>query len=320
MSLFTTQKSRRVAQVSEENLIEIIVHSLGRACPPFPAGPGGDCAIIPQTEKARYRVSTIDSVIVGRHFDSSCSGKLAGRKLVERNLSDLAASGAKPKDALLSLMLGPNVDLDWLKEFAQAVGQSARRAGLRINGGDVCQIQAGQFSATLSVQGFSQRVLTRTTCRKDDRLFVTGELGGSRLGHHLNFRARISEGLWLANQKAVTACTDLSDGLLKDLPSLIGKKYDALVDLEKLPMRRAAHTIAQQSGRKAWQHALQDGEDYELLFCVKAKESSSFARKFKKHFPRTRLTEIGLIQVGQGLARDQKTHRPFSGKGFGHFA
>lgn len=320
MSIFTTQKSRRVAQVTEEKLIEMIVHSLGRACPPFPAGPGGDCAIIPQTEKAKYRVSTIDSVILGRHFDSSCSGKLAGRKLVERNLSDLAAAGAKPKDALLSLFIGPDVDVRWLKEFAQAVGQSALRAGLNINGGDVCRIQAGQFSATLSVQGFSQHILTRTTCQLGDRLFVTGELGGSLLGHHLHFRARVAEGLWLANQKAVTACTDLSDGLLKDLPSLIGKKWDALVDLEKLPLRLAAHKMAKKDGQSALEHALRDGEDYELLFCVKAKDAPSLARKFKREFPQTRLTEIGFIKAGKGLARSMRNHQPLSGKGFGHFA
>jgi len=320
MAILTTQKSKSVAQVAEEKLIEIIVRSLGRACPPFPAGPGGDCAIIPQTEKAKFRVSTIDSVILGRHFDSSCSGSLAGMKLVERNLSDLAAAGAKPKDALLSLFIGPNVNLAWLKDFAQAVGRAASRAGMNINGGDVCRVQAGQFSATLSVQGFSQRILTRTTCQAGDRLFVTGELGGSLLGHHCHFRARVAEGLWLAQQKSTTACTDLSDGMLKDLPGLIGKKWDAIVDTDRLPLRPAAQQMAKKDGRSALEHALQDGEDYELLFCVKAKDASSFAQKFQKQFPKTRLSEIGFIKKGKGLVRSLKDKQPFLGKGFSHFA
>lgn len=319
MGVFTKQSELSVGKLTETQLIDRIVEALAEACPPFPAGPGGDCSILPSGHERPYRVSTIDSVVFGRHFDLSCSGEKAGAKLIQRNLSDLAAAGATPGDALLSILMGPDVDVKWLEDFAYGAGRAAAQAGLKVVGGDVCRTQPGTFSATLAVQGFAHRPLTRRTAQPGDVLFVTGHLGGSLYGHHLSFRARLAEGEWLGAQTAVTACTDLSDGLAKDLPGLLGPELDALVDLAKLPVSDAAAKLARNDGKPDLEHALQDGEDYELLFTVRADQADLIEATFAKSFPGTPLRAIGTVAKGAGRLCDAADQQPVKAQGFSHF-
>ena len=320
MGAITSQPNRSIGQLTEEEIIGRVTANLGKACPPFPAGPGGDCAIFEETVARKFRVSTVDSVILGRHFDSSTSGALAGAKLVKRNLSDLAAAGAVPSDALLSLLLGPDVDSEWLEDFARGVGDTARKFGLKCVGGDICRVQAGTFAATLAVQGFAHRILTRKTAKNGDVIFVTGKLGGSIKGHHLNFEPRLAEGEWLNAQSNVTASTDLSDGLAKDLPGLINTTQDAVFDLASLPISDAAQELAKVDGKSAIEHALQDGEDYELLFTVEAQQADLLASNFKKQFSQTSVTKIGTVSQGSGLIKSRADGLVIISRGFGHFA
>jgi len=320
MGALTTQADRSVAKLTEEEIIRRVVQALGVAAPPFPEGPGGDCAILDTTRGGRrYRTSTVDSVLLGRHFDAACAGHRAGAKLVNRNLSDLAAAGATPADGLLSLLLGPDVDVSWLEDFAHGAGQAAAKAGLNLVGGDICRAPAGMFAGTLALQGFAHRVLTRRTASVGDALFVTGQLGGSLYGHHLDFTPRLAEGEWLCGQGEVTACTDLSDGLAKDLPGLLGPKLDARVDLTSLPLSNAAQALAKADGKPAHEHALTDGEDYELLFTVATDRADFLERAFRQAFPHTPLTRLGATEAGSGRLLDLATGEPVKAKGFGHF-
>jgi len=259
-------------------------------------------------------------VILGRHFDAACDGIRAGAKLVNRNLSDLAAAGAVPSDALLSLVIGPDVDATWLTDFAHGAGRAAAKAGLRIVGGDICRGAHGSFLGTLAVQGFAHRILTRKTAAPGDVIFVTGQLGGSLYGKHLDFTPRLAEGEWLCGYGEVTACTDLSDGLAKDLPGLLGPKLDARVDVAALPVSDAAKSLAKSDGKPVLEHALQDGEDYELLFAVSADRADLLEASFRKAFPLTPLTRLGTVEAGTGLARDLADGEPIKVRGFGHFA
>jgi len=299
MGALTTLADRSVAKLTEEEIIRRVVQSLAEAAPAFPEGPGGDCAHLPTTGGRSIRASTIDSVILGRHFDAACDGIRAGAKLVNRNLSDLAAAGAVPSDALLSLVIGPDVDATWLTDFAHGAGRAAAKAGLRIVGGDICRGAHGSFLGTLAVQGFAHRILTRKTAAPGDALFVTGQLGG---------------------HGEVTACTDLSDGLAKDLPGLLGPKLDARIDVASLPVSDAAKSLAKSDGKPVLEHALQDGEDYELLFAVSADRADLLEASFRKAFPLTPLTRLGTVEAGTGLARDLADGEPIKVRGFGHFA
>ena len=320
MGALTTLADRSVAKLAEEEIIRRVVLALAEAAPPFPEGPGGDCAHLPVTGGRAFRASTIDSVILGRHFDAACDGIRAGTKLVNRNLSDLAAAGATPSDALLSLVLGPDVDATWIEDFAHGAGRAAAKAGLRIVGGDICRGNPGSFIGTLAVQGFAHRVLTRKMCRAGDMLFVTGQLGGSLYGKHLDFSPRLAEGEWLCGHGEVTACTDLSDGLAKDLPGLLGTKFDGRINVAGLPVAEAATALAKSDGKPALEHALQDGEDYELLFSVSAERADLIEANFRKAFPKTLLTRIGGVESGTGLARDLADGQPLKARGFSHFA
>lgn len=320
MGAITSQPNRSIGQLTEEEIIRRITSNLGSSCPPFPAGPGGDCAIFEEKTPRKYRVSTVDSVILGRHFDLSTEGSLVGAKLVSRNLSDLAAAGAMPSDALLSLLIGPDVDSEWLESFAHGVGKASNKYGLNCVGGDICRVQPGTFAATLAVQGFAHRILTRKSANIGDKILVTGKLGGSIYGHHLNFEPRLAEGEWLNAQAIVTACTDLSDGLAKDINGLINPSQDAVIDLSALPISEAAEKLAKADGKPAIEHALQDGEDYELLFTVDAQQADLLESNFRKQFPKTPLKVIGIVNQGTGLVKSRLDGSVITCRGFGHFA
>lgn len=301
MPVVAREPSDRVDTLGERELIARVVAALGDACPPAPRGPGGDCAHLETRGERLFRVATADGVLLGRHFDATAAPGAVGHKLAHRNLSDLAAAGARPADALLTLVLGGDTSLAWLTAFAEGLGRAAREAGLEIVGGDVARGPDGHLAAHLAATGFAHRVLTRGAARPGDILLVTGALGGSRLGHHLAFRARLAEGEWLCGQGAVTACTDLSDGLAKDLPSLLAAGQGARVDLEATPIAEAARRLAAGDGVPALEHAWRDGEDHELLLAVDPGQADWIERRFRETFPDTPLTRLGTVTDREGV-------------------
>jgi len=292
----------RADTLGERALIARIVGALGAACPRPPRGPGGDCAHLATDGGRLFRVATVDGVLLGRHFDASTPPEAAGRKLVHRNLSDLAAAGARPSDALLTLVLGGDTSLAWLEAFAAGIGRAAHAAGLEVVGGDVARGPDGHIAAHLATTGFAHRVLTRGTARPGDVLLVTGALGGSRLGHHLTFTARLAEGEWLCGQGAVTACTDLSDGLARDLPGLLAAGQGARIDLASTPIADAARKLSASDGIPAVEHAWCDGEDHELLFAVEPDRVDWIERAFRETFPATALTRLGEVTDQPGVS------------------
>jgi thiamine-monophosphate kinase len=141
----------------------------------------------------------------------------------------------------------------------------------------------------------------RSTARAGDLIFVTGRLGGSQAGRHLNFTPRLAEGQWLARNRFATAMMDLSDGLGADLPRLAAaSKLGFSVDETQLPRTRGASIAA------AWN----DGEDYELLFTIPPRRADSLKKKWPFATP---AHCIGTMLVtGQGAAAG-------TAHGFDHF-
>jgi thiamine-monophosphate kinase len=141
---------------------------------------------------------------------------------------------------------------------------------------------------SISVTGFveNKRWVGRGGGKPEDELFVTGRLGGSLRGSHLKFAPRIAESRWLTKNFRVHAMMDLSDGLGADLPRLArasGVGFE--LDEAALPLNRGC-TIRQ---------AISDGEDYELLFSIAAKDARSLPARWRKEFPRIPLTRIGRL-------------------------
>ena len=170
------------------------------------------------------------------------SRRAAGAKLLKRNLSDIAAMGGRPGSAVLSLALAPATSVRWLREFYLGLAACARSHGVKIVGGDITQAPAGFFGAFLTLHGEATgpRVLTRTGARAGDTIFVTGRLGGSRLGHHYKFTPRLREGAWLAAQPEVMAMMDISDGIAKDIWALTPAGLIASINPADIPVSAAA--------------------------------------------------------------------------------
>jgi thiamine-monophosphate kinase len=128
-------------------------------------------------------------------------------------------------------------------------------------------------------------MLTRVGARTRDWIYVTGPLGGSLLGKHHRFSPRLDEGAWLAAQRDVRAMTDLSDGLAKDLRPLTPHGSQPALDPQRIPISRAAKKLALSSGRTPLDHALGDGEDYELLFTLRRRaDQGTFERAWRRRF------------------------------------
>ncbi|MBI2516910.1 MAG: thiamine-monophosphate kinase [Opitutae bacterium] len=296
MKIFTAQRSAAVSAYGELRLIEQVRGWLGDVTPRAPFGIGDDCAVLPPARRAQ--LVTTDPVIYGWHFDDAIPARAVGAKLLKRNLSDIAAMGGRPVAAVISLALAANTRVAWLRDFYLGLADCARRFGVNIVGGDVAQAPAGFFGAFLTLHGeaTNSRIVTRQGARAGDRIYVTGSLGGSRLGKHFQFTPRLAEGAWLAGRPEVRAMMDVSDGLAKDLTSLTTAGLVPALCGPAVPVSPAARTSAERSHRTALAHALSDGEDYELLVVVRGRaDAKKFEQAWRKRFPRLRLTLIGTF-------------------------
>lgn len=211
----------------------------------------------------------VDAVVEGTHFTGSTTPFLIGRKAMARPLSDLAASAGVPKYALVSILLPRGRGLETVKAVYLGAERMGRRFGVRIVGGDLT-VTRGPLAVTVTIAGEPGPggPITRAGARPGDRIFVTGPLGGSILGKHLRFIPRLREA-WRLRPRA-TAMIDISDGFALDLSRLCeASGVGARVDLSRVPVSAAARRLAKRTGRDPLEHALFDGEDYELLYTAR---------------------------------------------------
>lgn len=272
MNPYSSTLEASVASIGESALIERLRDWLGSANPPEPAGIGDDCAVFPAPPPGCLQLVTTDPVIYRKHFDDSLSPAQAAAKLVKRNLSDIAAMGGQPVLATISLALDPRASLAWLEAFYRELARCALRYQFSLVGGDLSSAE-GFLGAFLTLVGQTlphARPLPRHQAVAGCPLYVTGSLGGTRRRKHFDFEPRLAEGQWLARQPACIACTDLSDGLGKDFANLLAPDALAEIDATLLPIAPDAQLASQQSGLSPLHHALNDGEDFELLFALAA--------------------------------------------------
>jgi thiamine-monophosphate kinase len=294
-SPFTTKPADAISALGEARLIERITRWLGSVSPRSPAGIGDDCAVM--SGSPRLQLITVDPVIHGEHFDDTVPARGAGEKLFKRNLSDIAAMGGRPRAAVVALALDGSVGVGWLASFYRGLASVARRYHVPVIGGDIAHHRGG-FVATLTLVGetVSSRAVTRTGARAGDWVYVTGRLGGSILGYHWRFSPRLAEGAWLAARPEVRAMMDVSDGLAKDIGALTPAGTLAMVPPDAVPISRSAFALARRTGRAPLEHALSDGEDYELLFAVNAHaDRVAFETAWKRRF-KLRLTCLGRFE------------------------
>ncbi|HEX2099283.1 MAG TPA: thiamine-monophosphate kinase, partial [Candidatus Synoicihabitans sp.] len=195
----------------------------------------------------------------------------------------------------------------------------ARQYRVPVIGGDVAHLRGG-FVATLTLVGeaVTDRVLTRNGARRGDWIYVTGRLGGSRLGHHWRFEPRLAEGAWLAGRAEVRALMDVSDGLAKDVLALTPGGAVPTIWADAVPVSRAAQKRSRQTGRPALTHAVSDGEDFELLFMLDGRsDREAFERAWRRRFP-VELTCIGRITTEGDAAKESRRLRLEEYHGYEH--
>ena len=276
-------------------------------------GPGDDCAVYKVPNSDLLQVVAVDQVIANRHLLPETSAYDAGRKLLARNLSDIAAMGAKPNYALISAAIAPDKNEKWLKDFHQGIIDLANKHSVLIIGGDLAQSDKGDTVASLTILGecTEDELCPRHGIQEGDLLCVTGELGNSFLSeHHLYFDARLEIGRWLGQNQIPNAMMDISDGLLKDVQRMMkGEKLRLILDLEKLPLRQGANIDS----------ALTEGEDYELLFTVSKENLEPLKKNWD--FKETALHIIGKFEASDQMEiQDQKARNLLELKtGFDHF-
>ena len=164
----------------------------------------------------------------------------------------------------------------------------------------------------------------RSGAKPGDAIFVTGELGGSLSGKHLEFEPRLAEARWLAEHFSIHAMIDLSDGLAGDLRHVLkASRAGAELLRTAIPVSRSAKLRAKESfsAKPPFVAALTDGEDFELLFTVAGRDAVPLLDAWRTKFQKLALTCIGKITAGEGVAiRDNHGARPLTAHGYEHFA
>jgi thiamine-monophosphate kinase len=211
----------------------------------------------------------VDQVLEGVHFDRAVhSPRQIGIKAMNRNLSDCAAMGCLPAAAVASVALPSDMTMEQIKELYLGMKQAGDVYYCPIVGGDTGSWD-GPLALTVTILGRSAGVtpVGRDGDRPGDGIYVTGPLGGSLLGRHMTFEPRVHLGRQLAQYAHLTSMIDLSDGLSRDLRHICTQSgTGAILDADKIPIHPDAHALSQSNGRSPLEHALHDGEDYELLF------------------------------------------------------
>jgi len=236
-------------------------------------GPGDDCAVVRLPSGEVDQVITTDPLIEGIHFISNEVPERIGNKAAGRVLSDIAAMGARPMWLLVNVVAPATQDAACLERIYAGMNSVCNRFGAAIIGGDLAQ--GPQLE--LHVFGIGQlpagTALLRSGAVPGDRIFVTGSLGGSLSGRHLDFVPRVEEGLFLRESGLVHALIDLSDGIATDLRHVLDQSgAGALLEAGCIPRNGTLDG------------ALYDGEDFELLGTVPDDRAEELSEQWNKRF------------------------------------
>jgi len=288
-------------------------------------GAGNDCAVLDLGLPGRLVLFKTDAVVEGIHFTRKAAPEKIGHKALGRCLSDVAAMAGEPTAALVTLALPPEFDPVFISAIYDGLNALARRHAVAIVGGETTT-NPERILISVALLGTVARdnCIRRSGARAGDAIFVSGELGGSLAGRHLEFEPRLAEARWLAAHFAIHAMIDISDGLAGDLRHLLeASKVGGELLKSAIPISRAARAQAraESSARPPLLAALTDGEDFELLFTLAARDAVALADAWRKAFPAVKLSCIGKITPEPGLRlRDKEGVRPFTGHGYVHFA
>lgn len=240
-------------------------------------GIGDDAAVLRPTSNGKIVVTT-DMLMDGVDFDlQTCDPVRVGRKALAVNLSDLAAMAARPIAAFVSVALPRSDGLETAKRLYTGILKLAQEFDIALAGGDT-NSWTGPLVINVTVLGAvtERGPLLRSGARPGDAILVTGSLGGSILNKHFDFTPRVREALQLHAQFDLRAGIDVSDGLALDVSRLAQESgCGAELDLNAIPVSDAAVELSERSveGGSPLEHALGDGEDFELVLAASPGEA-----------------------------------------------
>ncbi len=273
-------------------------------------GIGDDAAVLKYT-KDKYMLFTTDMLLEGKHFYKSSSAGLVGEKALSSNISDIAAMGGIPKFAVISIGLPGSLDLKYADELYKGIRRAADKFNIDLVGGDTIGSSKIIINIGLIGEVEKENLALRKGAKEKDAIFVTGDIGGSIKGKHLNFTPRFKEARYLVKNFKINSMIDVSDGLLADLAHILEESDKGAVIYEKaMPVSKNAIDF---------DSAIRDGEDFELIFTLSERQ----ADRLEKIWPfETRLSMIGQIcsvRKGFFLVRKSGKSERIKPAGFTHF-
>lgn len=294
--------------ISEFGFIQKIRKQI-KASPPVKTGIGDDAAVLRGTREDI--LFTTDMLIEGRHFRlNEASLFEIGKKAVAVNISDIAAMGGVPLHAVVAVGLPERFSAREAGALQDGIRFMARKFKVNIVGGDTNASDKLIVSVALLGAVAGNKAILRSGAKAGDCVWVTGSLGGSYpSGKHLNFTPRIAEARHLIKNYDVHAMMDISDGLASDLFRMAGESRVGFdIDSDKIPLSSRKITLKE---------ALNDGEDFELLFTLSLEDSLRL-KKNRKVKNLSKFVEIGKVtQARQKVRLDGKLMKE---GGFDHFS
>ncbi|MFH0909689.1 MAG: thiamine-phosphate kinase [bacterium] len=257
-------------------------------------GAGDDCAVVRTGDPEFDLLLKTDAVIEGTHFLADTPPEKIGHKAVGRVVSDFAAMGGEPQHLLIDLVAPGPAEFDRVAK----IYEGAARFGLPIIGGGTASGPVLELHVFGSGRVPRDKALLRSAARPGDLVYVTGSFGGSRAGKHLDFEPRLREGRWLRESGFVHAMIDVSDGLVTDLRHVAHASGTGATLMEDgIPVSDVAR--AMKDDRAPIDHALYDGEDFELLFTIAQEEKQAFEGAWGSAH-KLPCTQVGYITPATG--------------------
>ena len=329
-----------IKELSEGKIIDFLRRQFNARSAALRKGIGDDAAVIHPAGADEDWIISTDMLIEGVDFHRSWAspGQL-GHKALAVNLSDLAAMGAQPRFLTVALGIPDDVSEQWIHAFFKGLKKLGIIYKAHLIGGDLSRSPSEiQISITVLGESVHRKTTYRAGGKPGDAIYVTGTLGLAFAGLRLlqggvrqastqperralvaqrTPQPRCAEGLWLAQSGYVRCMMDLSDGLSSDLPRLCTESgTGAEVNLSRLPVFVESANLH----FDPIELALHGGEDFELLFCVKSRESEAFEAAYPKHLAPIRC--IGNLTANPAIvqmAREGMPGLPLMPAGFDHF-
>ncbi len=265
----------------------------------FPIGIGDDMAQV-QVGKGTSVFITIDMLLDGVHFDlRKATLQQVGYKAIAVSLSDCAAMAVLPVAAVVSVALPKGFTEKELKQFHEGIIKAADKYNCALVGGDITSWRSEEpFAITVAMLGkaAANKPLKRSGAKPGDIICVTGSLGGSSQGKHLCFEPRVNEAIEIASIAEINAMIDISDGLSSDLNRICRQsRVGALINAGQIPVSTEARKT-----KEPLESALNEGEDFELLFTLAEKEFNKLIKRWDRSLPITKIgtvTNTGKMQI-----------------------